>query len=679
MLEQAIRYVNHGLVTFATLAKAWTVSFRLRVALLVGDATACEQSVTRNKLVATCVRNTMVSSVSLWSICNILHAQPPLDYYEAGLTQNAIALLEECLGKASKRASSGSDANDADMISALRLSIDLHPADRHRFLLPRPIAVSRLNADRIRNLFDTKEGWTEFRTAFETLVDLTEKAISRSESKRDWEAGYRLRWRLAGMQSMMPKTLGDKQTKRAGWSHSEALESTPEVRKAYTNHPKTLWPAGSYTVATTPHFEIASQSEIRATSEVAVLCEQAFALWKQVFFQAWANKQVVAPEYAETLDHKFSVVLFRNRDAYAKALRSIKDIGQSTGYYDPNQKIALFYWDGVNTQNTVVHELTHQFFFEANAQPVALDTDRGSGFWVVEGVALYMESMSTRACGGSWIADVGGWDSPRLQAGRYRRLHDKYWVPWEYFHTADGRGFRSEEDIRAWYSQAAGLAHLWLDGSVERRQSFEQYVESVYANKEDPKLLGEWNDDKSLRDALDRFLIHGPSTAGGRPYFANRREAVLSRSRITAQQLLDWPVEYRTTPRLDLSFTQVDDGLFVAGDRGVGTNWNVQRLNLESTKVTDACMMAIADNKNLSELDLSNCSITDVGLAALTDHKSLKSLWLNQCDVTDASIGVLLSISQLEAVHLSKSKVSPRGWDRLLVGKPRLKSKSTGP
>ncbi len=620
-----------------------------------------------------------ISAFVLWPVCTQLQAWQSLDQYEGELTKRAIASLEECLAKASKKASSVSDANDADSISSLRLLIDLHPSDRHRFVLPRPIAASKISADHIRNLFDTKEAWTEFQRAFESLMDSTEKAISSAEAKQDWEAGYRLRWRLAGMQSVVPIALGHKQTTRVGWSHSEALESPLAVRKAYTNHPKTLWPAGSYSITNSPHFEIASQSESRATSEVAVLCEQAFAIWKQMFYRAWATKHVVAHEYVEALDHRFSVVLFRNRDAYAKALRSIKDIGLSTGYYDPNQKVALFYWDGVKTQNTVIHELTHQFFYESNARPVLLDTDRGSGFWVVEGVALYMESMSTRACGGSWIADVGGWDSPRLQAGRYRRLHDKYWVPWDEFHTADGRVFRGEKDIRAWYSQAAGLAHLWLDGTVEQRQSFQQYVESVYANKEDPKLLGDLSEDKSLRDVFDRFLIHGPSTTVVRPFFANRREAVLSRSRMTSKQLLDWPLEYRTSSWLDLSFTQVDDGLFVAGDRSVAPNWNVQRFNLESTKVTDASMLAIAENKSMLELDLSNCPITDDGLAALKDHKSLKSLWLNQCDVTDASIGVLLSISQLEAVHLSKSRVSPQGWERLLFAKPRLKSKSTAP
>ena len=192
-------------------------------------------------------------------------------------------------------------------------------------------------------------------------------------------------------------------------------------------------------------------------------------------------------------------------------------------------------------------------------------------------------------------------------------------------------------------------------------------------------MLADWNDDRKQRDAYDQFLINGPSTMLSRPFFNNRREAVLSRSRLTSQHLLDWPTEFRTSPWLDLSFSQIDDDLFVTNGKSVAPYWNVLRLNLESTQVTDISMSSIAESKTLSELDISNCAITDAGLVALKDHKSLKTLWLNQCDVTDDSIATLLTISQLEAVHVVKTKISPNGWGQLIAAKPRLKNKSTGP
>ena len=622
--------------------------------------------------------------VCLLLVCTIAQAQPPNQNFANESTQFATKSLEANLDQVREWTTNNSDSSVADTLSSLRLLLDFKPKDRHRFVLPRQLDTAKINAERLKKLLDSRNMWTEFQKSFELLEHAWEQAADSAESNRDWESGYRLRWQWAGLRSILSadgKNLPaeGKQPRKIAWTHSEAMESIPEIRKAFANHPTTRWPAGSYSMATTPHFEIASQTETKSTLEVAALCEQSFAVWKQLFFRVWSNEQVIAPNYAETLNHKLSVVLFRNREAYAKALRSVPGISISTGYYDPNQKVAFFYWDGNKTANTVVHELTHQFFYEASAAPVALDTDRGLGFWVVEGVALYMESMSTRACGGGLIADVGGWDSPRLQAGRYRRLHDKYWVPWDEFHAADGKRFRGDADIRAWYSQAAGLAHLWLDGTNAQRQTFVRYIESVYANQETPELLGDWNDDEKLRDAYDQFLIVGPMTMLSRPFFNNRREAVLSRSRLTSQQLLNWPIEFRTSSWLDLSFSQIDDDLFVAEGRSVAPYWNVVRLNLESTKVTDVSMSSIAESRTMTELDLSNCAITDAGLKALKDHKSLKTLWLNQCDVTDDSIDILLTISQLEAVHLLKTKISPIGWARLINAKPRLKAKSTGP
>ena len=590
--------------------------------------------------------------------------------------QIALKSLEEIVIRASKMSAATSDTQFAETIGSLRLLLDLEPKGRHRYVLPRASSASKLNSDRLKKVLDSES--TGLKLAIEALGKSFGKEIETADSEQNWELGYRLRWRLAGLNAILPNASDAKRVRNEPWSHAKVLDTTPDGRKAFANHPKTRWPANSYTVMTTPHFEIASQSDTKSTVEVANLSEQAFAVWKQVFYSAWANKQTVAPEYAEPVDHKFSVVLFRDRESYTKALRSIADIAISTGYYDPSEKVAFFYWDGAKTPSTLVHELTHQFFYEASANPVALDANRGKGFWVVEGVALYMESLSTRGCGGSLVVDLGGWDAPRLQAGRYRRLHDKYWVPWEEFHWADGKRFRAEEDIRAWYSQATGLAHLWLDGSVEKRVAFAAYVESVYANQASTALLGDWDDDKAMRDAYDRYLISGSSLMASRPFFANRREAVLCRTKLSAKELLEWPVEFRTTPWLDLSFSQIDDLLFTEMEK-LPPHWNVQRLNLESTKVTDASLPAIAGMKNLADLDLSNCDVSDEGIKALSGHKSLKTLWLNECKVTDASMAILSTIPQLESVHLSNTAVTPAGWSQLLSTKPRLKSKSTAP
>ena len=319
--------------------------------------------------------------------------------------QIALRSIDQSVTRASEMPAASSDNNFAETLGSLRLLSELEPKGRHRFVLPRSSSAAKLNADRFKKVLDAES--TSLKIAIEALGKSIEKEIETADSERKWELGYRLRWQLAGLNSILPGTNDAKRVRNEPWAHAKALDTVPDGRKAFANHPKTRWPANSYTVMTTPHFEIASQSDTKSTVEVANLSEQAFAVWKQVFYSAWTNKQTAAPEYAEPVDHKFSVVLFRDRESYTKALRSVADISISTGYYDPNEKVAFFYWDGVKTPSTLVHELTHQFFCEASANPVALDANRGKGFWVVEGVALYMESLSARGCGGSLVVDVG--------------------------------------------------------------------------------------------------------------------------------------------------------------------------------------------------------------------------------------------------------------------------------
>jgi len=143
--------------------------------------------------------------------------------------------------------------------------------------------------------------------------------------------------------------------------------------------------------------------------------------------------------------------------------------------------------------------------------------------------------------------------------------------------------------------------------------------------------------------------------------------------------LLAWPTGFRDSSWLDLSFTTVGDDLFVDSQTRLARDWNVSRLNLESTQVTDGSMLAIAKMKNLVDLDLSNCKITDQGVALLVDNKSIKTLWLTQCNITDKTIETLLTLTQLDFVHLKGTQVSPEAWEQLLRDRPRLKSKSIGP
>lgn len=567
---------------------------------------------------------------------------------------------------------------ERDQLDALAVALELSPQGRHRFLIPRAIQNQKPSLERvaISKLFPSTEALKDFQKKLLEVAEQNEQLATNAELQKNYPGGYRKRWQAAGIRSILSANT-------VSWSPVQALVGAKMTPKVFANHAKTLWPAGSYSMSTTTHFEIVSQAGLKPTEELAELCEQSFAVWKQMFPEFWMPSEIVDSDYSSERNERFTVALFRDKAAYIKALKSqYRNIAISTGFYDPNRKLAMFYWDGPKTASTVVHELVHQFFYESETFPIKMDSDEDSGFLFVEGIALYMESMSIRRCGGALIVDVGGWDSPRFQSGRYRRLRENFWIPWEEFYACSGTDLRNKPDIAQWYSQAAGLTHLWMDGSKEMNRSFQDYLASIYRGQSDVSLLGKLADETDLRKAYDTHLLRSASDSS-RPYFATRNEVVLSQCKITSEQLLAWPVAFRNSKWLELSFTSVGDELFLDSTDSNQTPrdppWNVARLCLESSQVSDRSMKAIANISALEELDVSGCAITDAGVAELVDNKTVRTLWLNDCPITDASLATLQTMKGLTALHVSGSKISMQAWERFLTVRPGLKSKSSGP
>jgi len=578
-------------------------------------------------------------------------------------------VLRSILARASSVPTEGED-DWAEASESLLLLARSEVPGRHRFVLPSVRSRGTESAKRLRGVLEQRGVVDEVHVWLDGLIQEALQGMRDAAVRGDQAEAYRLRWRSEGLQSMLPTP----QTQPKPWAPAETLQQV-RVSRSAVNFPLVTWGPGTYAVGKSPNFSIASQAGDKPTAEMAEMCEQIFAVWKQMFFASWASEQTVAPEFLEPQRAPFRVVLFRSRDAYVKALRAIEPrIGESTGYYSPQHRMSFFYWDGSKSMATLVHELTHQFFSEAREGAPPFDADKAPGFWVIEGVALYMESFSRRNVGGAHRVDVGGWDAPRLQAGRYRRLHDEYWIPWEEFQGANGAQFRRAEELPAWYSQACGLTHRWLDGSSADRSLFTSYLNEVYAGRGQSASQALGADDETVREAYDRYLLQGwrapPEETSGRPFFPNRNEVVLSRCEVRSQDLLEWPVRYRKMEWLDLSHTPIDDRWLIdAGEN----EWDVVRLNLESTAVTDRAMAAIARMSDLRELDLTRCHITDRGVATLQGHPNLRQLWLGHTQMGDESIEVLLSLPRLERLSVEGSQISDAGWKRILAKKPYLK------
>ncbi|MEX2288442.1 MAG: DUF1570 domain-containing protein [Planctomycetaceae bacterium] len=155
----------------------------------------------------------------------------------------------------------------------------------------------------------------------------------------------------------------------------------------------------------------------------------------------------------------YLVHYYRTRDEYADRLRSkIPMIDITNGLYYTTDRIAYFYHDPEKDNNaTLYHEATHQLFYEIEARDRAI-TDQ-SNFWIVEGIACYMESFKKdgQRC------SLGDPRYERFAAARYRYLVDGYYVPLGRFAAMGLREFQSDtENISKNYSQASGLSHFFM-------------------------------------------------------------------------------------------------------------------------------------------------------------------------------------------------------------------------
>jgi hypothetical protein len=458
--------------------------------------------------------------------------------------------------------------------------------------------------------------------------------------------------------------------------------------KATQRHSLVGWSAGSYGLTVSPHFAIATQGSAKQASDIAKLCEQTYSIWQQVFFSHWCRPESLQRSLASKVAlrspdlPKFQVIVYRNRDAYLKQLQQIEpNVAVSTGYYSPKWKAVFCYWDETTSVATLRHELTHQFFSQASGEETLLPEQLPSDFWIVEGLALYMESIQIESTAGFDIATLGGWDAMRLQPARYRRLHDESWIPWDEFRRADNQRFRSGDEIKLWYTQAAGLTHFWMDRKADERQAFIEYALSVYRGNPRPALLVEAQDDERLRRAYDQFLTLSTESLRSGPQASSVKDVVLSRCPVSPEELLGWPETRRKLDWFDLSFSKVDDRLFLEPLESPSPSlWDVRRLNVESTQVSDASISVIAMMPRLEELDLSRCHVTDAGLEKLRGHKALKTLWLTgNVGISDQGLGVLGSLPRLEMTDLVGTSVTEAGWKKLLAKSPRLRRKNTSP
>ena len=242
----------------------------------------------------------------------------------------------------------------------------------------------------------------------------------------------------------------------------------------------------------TEHYAIRTNASLEAGVALAGKLELLRRLWGQIFVRYHASAAQVKELFAGRARRNGSmppmkIAFFRDRDDYVRMLQpSMPNIEISIGAYIEHTRRAYFFAGDGYDDRTLFHEATHQLFHQS--RPVPPNVGRKGNFWIIEGIAMYMESL--RREGDYYV--LGGVDDSRMVAARYRRLVDDFYVPLEEFTAMGMEPLQTHPRVATLYSQAAGLAHFLIHYDGGRyRDALVAYLSTVYAGRDTPNTLAQ--------------------------------------------------------------------------------------------------------------------------------------------------------------------------------------------
>lgn len=440
---------------------------------------------------------------------------------------------------------------------------------------------------------------------------------------------------------------------------SGGKSSRVTLRPGTEGPPGLGWPPRSFTIAQTPHFRIFSIAPRRETIVLAEDLERFFEVWSQVFFPLWSAggevaEKIVAGE-SVALHGQVQVVLYADRRSYLQGVgQATQGIEESTGFYSPERKLTLLFAGKEGDVETRYHELTHQLLQELIPQAIGYP-GKEQGFWIVEGIASYMESVRFFES----LATVGGWESPRLQYARGRWLPQRDPPPLAELIEQSQADAQGQSDLAAWYTTTAGYTHLWMD-DPEKRKSLLAYLQGVYRGGNDPSLLAE-HDLTSAEPLLQFLALEHLESLPLLDTSVELRLLCLGGTRLRASEIASLGTHPGLT-WLDLRNLQVTDSMVaeLLGDGG-----HLQRLNLERTAIGDEIGTLLERQRQLEELDVSFTKFGDTAIRSLEGLRRLSTLWLTGSKVTDDSIRPISALRSLKEVDMQLTGVTPGGEQTL--------------
>jgi hypothetical protein len=237
------------------------------------------------------------------------------------------------------------------------------------------------------------------------------------------------------------------------------------------------------------HWLITTTAGEQAAANLAARLEDTHTAWLQVF----GAFQYEPAEWEQRLEGRgrpkgldpFVATLVANRQDYIAALEPLEPaIARTLGIYWTPTHTAWFFEGEGQEATTVHHEATHQLFAEKRrTSPLAGER---CGFWAIEAVACYMESLAPTA----WGWTVGGRDAGRAPMARERLIEDGFHVPLAELTALGRRDFQADDRLPQIYSEISGLADFFMNGRKGvYREAFLEYLARIYTGTVDADTL----------------------------------------------------------------------------------------------------------------------------------------------------------------------------------------------
>lgn len=236
----------------------------------------------------------------------------------------------------------------------------------------------------------------------------------------------------------------------------------------------------------TEHYLVRTNHSLERGVELARKLEDFHGLFFQTFAGYFSNqdqlKQLYEPAArALPIPEPNEVHYYRTRDEYIQVLKqkTEQDIEMTQGIYFPVNGIAYFFENPeAEGDSTLYHEATHQLLSGSRKTgPIGMKAN----FWVIEGIACYMESFQRDGDRFS----VGDPAHVRVQAARMNFMKDGYYVPLREFSAMGMKPFQLDKNVRKNYSQSAALCHFFMHYEEGRyREALIEHLSQIYSTRE---------------------------------------------------------------------------------------------------------------------------------------------------------------------------------------------------